>query len=355
MTAGEFYFKAGADAANQVLEFTFSVAHADDSANNFTNLGKYLIYAKYFDQVTGNVVQAMSGSIAAANFADGKEVSVTKKLVLSKGAPTDIRNLEGATASSLATYTGTGPVGTGITSFTPTVEVFTIGASPTNLAINLKTKTVLAAAVAAAQKLETMICLTVKAAATIQYLCATTSNTLSATQQTLTHKILNASLKPAASLFSTVTTEIGTAIAVAGAKTVEVYSCTSAATNIGTTAIAGSAVVPNRMVYWPTTGNTYTTDKTTLTTSLQIAGEPLNASNTNAKLTTLLTALKGGMATSMLASSYNLSATVNTKAAETALAAPAAAAACPTCATCTGALSTIVAAGASIAALAMAF
>jgi len=49
-------------------------------------------------------------------------------------------------SASLFTYTGTGPAPTGITSFTPTVEIFnTIATTPLKLAINWKATTLLAA------------------------------------------------------------------------------------------------------------------------------------------------------------------------------------------------------------------
>lgn len=49
-------------------------------------------------------------------------------------------------SASLFTYTGTGPAPTGITSFTPTVEIFnTVATTPTGLAINWKATTILAA------------------------------------------------------------------------------------------------------------------------------------------------------------------------------------------------------------------
>lgn len=96
------------------------------------------------------------------------------------------------------------------------------------------------------------------------------------------------------------------------------------------------------------------TDNKTINSRMQFSGQAGN-SNAKADVVTITGYTKAAMGTSLTGVASNVGGTVKSKTGSSALAAPVAAT-CPTCKVCaTGALSTIVAAGASIAALAMAF
>lgn len=127
-------------------------------------------------------------------------------------------------------------------------------------------------------------------------------------------------------------------------------------------AAATAGDIDCRLGVYPATGNWLSSDKKSVMTHVQLNGMPNNTDGNNTKPNTdlIITALKTGVATAQMANSWGASAA---KFSEAALAAPVAAtcayktaADCKASADCkTGALSTVVAVGASIAALAMAF
>jgi len=268
-------------------------------------------------------------------------------------------------ASTYATYSGAGPTPTGITSADHTVEVFAPDEAAGKLiAINFMWKITLTAAAADTNKLDNVTCINANATANAsQYICAVASSVFST----------GIKIKPTLKLYSgvlklTVTqlpdgTRASESMDKAAAKAAKVYQAagTDAKTPATSVASATAGDIPSRLAVFPSEGNYLSSDNKVVSLQLQLNGEPNNTSGDNTKANTdkIVAAIKAAIGTTQMANSFG---TV-TKFSEAALAAPVAAtcayktaADCKASADCkTGALSTVVAVGASIAALAMAF
>lgn len=343
---------------------TATVKTATSSDDNKTNLGLVNVWEAAFNQDSTIKVNMLwfYGGLNADDTKFLKKDVYDAVFTLTTPASTDVLYPSGG-SDSLATYTKAGPVTTGISAATPTVELFnptSPASDATAFAINIKFSNTVADKTKTTS-VENGVCLTVRTDAPKQYLCAVTKSVTTANQANLTttHYLYNLFKAPAtADITTTASNALTTSYDALTASGIKVYQATGAQVAGGSNAVINKAktVQPNRLAIWPQTGN-YAVDKgTTIASAMQISGEPLLSSNAKADTTAIFTAMKAGMATSIVGISASIAgATVTNAAASTALAAPVTAT--PAAATCpaTGALSTVVAAGAAIAALAMAF
>lgn len=280
-------------------------------------------------------------------------------------APAYIESAARNVATTFATYSGAGPVPTGITSVDHTVELFAPDEATGKLiAINFMWKATLTAAAANTNTMDNMTCLNANATAgTVQYLCAVASSAFAT----------GINITPVLKLYSgvlklTVTqipanAAVSTSMDAAAAKAAKVFQSAGSSVKNGATSVATPTAgdVANRIALFPAEGNYLSTDLKVAHLSLQVQGEPNNTTGDNTKVNTdkFVAAIKAAIGTTQMANSFG----AVSKFSEAALAAPVAAvcayktaADCKASADCkSGALSTVVAVGASIAALAMAF
>lgn len=134
-----------------------------------------------------------------------------------------------------------------------------------------------------------------------------------------------------------------------------VYSALGTAATAGDVSTLSKIKIPNTKFTWPAEGNYMSGDKKLVASKIQFAGIPKSGATTT-NSASIISGITSGIASAgFTGTASSLTTTAGLTSATTAFAAPAAATCPATVAAVTGAMSTVMAVGASIAALAMAF